>query len=240
MVKSSLTSEARPTILRGEAADRASQGVLAAFDPASVRIALNPAQAMEAAHASAFKKGYEEGLDAARQDIETATEEANRAVKRSLAALSMAIDSFDQRQTVSLGDIEDSIIAFALEISRSVLQREISLLDDPGLEAVKRALKLAPGRDDVIARLNPKDAATLSIENLATNGRIVQIVADPLIEIGGCVAEVNDCTIDSQISSVLQRIAEVLNVARPAGLPEGAAGSSPSPSRMTSEEPPLP
>lgn len=203
------------------------------FDPASVRVSLNPAEAAEYARQAAFEKGYNDGLEQARQEVMTAMEESNHRVRRTIASLREAIDMFDQREATALIDVEDAIIQAALEIAKAVVQHDLASVNDPGAEALARSLNLAPARVDVVAHLHPEDAATLNVESVPTGNRNLVIVADPTIEPGGCLLEAGNTSIDGQFSAIFNNIQAALGIADTPIEPEGF--SSPL-SRTTASE----
>ena len=106
--------------------------VMDRFDPSSAVSLRNPAGAAEAARKRAFDEGYNDGLTQARADVIAATDDANKRVRRALSALTEAVDAFDTRQTVALGDVEDAIVAGAFASARTILQRESLPPTDPG------------------------------------------------------------------------------------------------------------
>jgi flagellar assembly protein FliH len=181
------------------------------FEQRPIQVNVNP-QTAQTQKQEGYDAGYQEGLAQARADVIAATEDSNRRVRRALAALSEAVNTFDQRQTVALGDVEDAIVAGAFALARSILQRELMTATDPGGDALARALQLVPDRGDVIARLHPDDAATLNMERVTSTGRTVHLVADPAIELGGCIVEVGAMRIDAQLSSALQHAARAMSL----------------------------
>ncbi len=170
------------------------------------------AERLEIERANAMQQGYQDGILAAKAEVEAALEDANVRVKRLLAALGEAVNDFDQRQTVALHEVEDVIAAGALAIAESVLQREIASATDPGAEAIARALKLAPESGDVVARLHPDDVTTLSMDSIEVTGRQISVVGDPEIEPGGAVLMIGDLRIDAQVSSALKSVRRALRV----------------------------
>jgi flagellar assembly protein FliH len=217
------------------APSKASTYIPQAFDPAAIRVALNPAEAAEQARLLAFEKGYNDGLEQARRDVELATEEANKAVRRSLAALAQAADGFDERQALAIADVEDAIVAAAFEIARAVVQHELNAMTEPGAEAIARAMQLAPTRGELYVRMNPQDVETLNTTNFSSTTREVHIVPDQTIELGGCIVDAGETQIDARFSAVFANVRTAL------GLPESAvAGSNSSDSRTTAQEAPLP
>jgi flagellar assembly protein FliH len=203
----------RPRVIKAAAAGASTlqHAVMDRFEQKSTEIvapAVTPAQQ----HKQGYDAGYQEGLTQAHADVVAATEDSNRRVRRALAALTEAVDMFDNRQTVALADVEDAIVAGAFALARSVLQRELITAVDPGGDALARALQLVPDRGDVIARLNPEDVATLNMERVTSTGRTVHLMPDANIELGGCIVEVGAMRIDAQLTPALQHAARAMNV----------------------------
>ncbi len=200
-------------MLKGSAVGRVKSAVhtnLATAKAAPKTVLMTAIQEAEAARAAAVQAGYEEGLEQARVQIEAAMEDANRRVRRALAALCTAVESFDERQAIALTDVEDAIVAGAFGIAQAVVERELITATDPGADALARAMKLAPERGDVIARLNPTDVETLSMEDISTSTRTVRVVADATVEAGGCIVEVGETRVDAQLSTAFAHVKEAL------------------------------
>jgi flagellar assembly protein FliH len=206
--------ERRPRIIKANepAAPVARQVILDKFDPSQIQVTRNPTQRQAAEHQKGYEEGYQEGLAQARADVVAATEDSSRRVRNALAALSEAVAGFDNRETVALADVEDAIVAGAFALARSILQRELITATDPGGDALARALQLAPDRGDVIAHLHPNDLATLNMDRITSPTRSVQLVANPSVELGGCMLEVGEMRIDAQLSSALQHAARAMSV----------------------------
>jgi flagellar assembly protein FliH len=202
----------RPQIIKASATQKMQQMVMDRFEQKPIQIAATPASTPKSQHKEGYDAGYQEGLMQARADVVAATEDSNRRVRRALAALTEAVDMFDQRQTVALADVEDAIVAGAFALARSILQRELMTASDPGGDALARALQLVPDRGDVTARLHPDDAATLNMERVTSTGRTVHLISDASVELGGCVVEMGDMRIDAQLSSALQHAASAMSV----------------------------
>lgn len=207
-------AQIRSTIIKAGRAQfsAATAAVMDKFEPRATQALANPSQARAAEHQAGFETGYAEGLAAAQAAVAQATDDANRRVRHAVNALTQAVEMFDQRQTVALSDVEDAIVAGAFALARTVLQRELISAEDPGGDALARALQLLPDRGEVIARLHPDDAATLNMQRLETGVRQVVLVADPAIEVGGCVLEAGDMCIDGQLSTALVKAAKAMKL----------------------------
>jgi flagellar assembly protein FliH len=82
-------------------------------------------------------------------------------------------------------------------LAAAVVGREPST----GIDVLTRALALVPGKVAVTARLHPDDLATLDPPDHPS----VTLQADPTVERGGCVLDLPDATIDTQVGPALER-----------------------------------
>jgi flagellar assembly protein FliH len=212
MSKTIINPPRKPQVLKAGTTAAVQPLEMTRFEQRSVTAQSTVAPTPQQQHQQGYDAGYQEGLAQARADVIAATEDSNRRVRRALAALTEAVDMFDNRQTVALADVEDAIVAGAFALAHSILQRELITATDPGADALARALQLVPDRGDVVARLHPDDVATLNMERVTSTGRTVHLVPDASIELGGCVAEVGDMRIDAQLTSALQHAARAMSV----------------------------
>ena len=179
------------------------------------------ADARARGHAEGFTAGYAEGLAAAaaeaavtaqRQAAAATAAQADRdaQLQAALAVLGTATDAFRAREAVSVGEVEDVVVDLALKVAQAVLDRELTVAQDPGRDAVRRALALAPHDAPATVRLHPDDVAALGdLDDLAA-GRPVTVVSDPSVERGGCVADAAGRRIDAQIGAAVARVAAAL------------------------------
>ncbi len=75
-----------------------------------------------------------------------------------------------------------------------------------------RALAADHSAVPATVRIHPDDAAALrAVDDEALTGtRELSIVLDPSVEPGGALVEIGEATIDSQISTAVQRVRDVL------------------------------
>lgn len=208
-----------PRVLRGAVADSATRATLRPVvdtnwadinrDPGVLAAEIQAAR--EAAQREGFATGLREGRAAgeaaARHDMQS---ELVQRLGTALAAVGRAQDELSRRDAVSLGEIEPELMDFAITVAEAILQRELEVVDAPGREALARALSLAPDRGELVARLNPVDAATVGVVDDLAPGRVMSVVADAAVEPGGCVLEIGACKIDAQLSAALTRVRSVL------------------------------
>lgn len=175
-----------------------------AVDPAAV------AEAQAAGHAAGRAEGYDAGRLEALADAAVARAALADAGAAALAALERARAELAAREARSLADVEPAVLACAFELATALVGRELTLASDPGRDALRRALVLAPDREPVTAHLHPDDVALLGAHAELSPGREVTVVADPAVERGGCILEAGPCRIDAQLGAALARVKAVL------------------------------
>jgi flagellar assembly protein FliH len=178
-------------------------------------------QAVEHGRVEGHRAGYVAGMAVAAAEAQLVAEQAVQAAAAheaqrdarlgdALAVLATAAEAFRTREAVSLAEIEHVVTDLAVRIARAVLDREHLLSDNPGREAVRRALSLAPEDCPATVRLHPDDAAGLGELDALGAGRHLVVVADPSIEPGGCVVHAAGRSVDAQIGPALSRVAAAL------------------------------
>jgi flagellar assembly protein FliH len=177
--------------------------------------------AVAAGRAEGRAEGYAAGLAAAaaeaqrtaaqvRAEGEAAERQRDAHLARSVELLLTAADAFRSTEQVVLAEIEDTVVELALSIARTVLDRELATSNDPGADAIARALALTPDDCPVTVRLHPDDVLALGELSHLAQGRQLVVVADPAVERGGCVAEAAGRQVDTQVGPALARVAAVL------------------------------
>jgi flagellar assembly protein FliH len=187
-------------------------------DPTLVAVV---AEAEERARAAGWERGRQEGLEAALQEV--AEQEQARAEKQEaqqdrherewaqvLAAMRLSIADLDARDAPVFADIDRSVATMAVQIAEVLVGRHLELGKWPALDAVQRAIALAPRQSVAIVHVHPDAALELPDVSDALPGGSVKVVADPSIEFGGCIIEAGNRTIDAQLGPAIQRLREVL------------------------------
>lgn len=177
--------------------------------------------AMELGRAEGHVAGYAAGLAVAAAEARVASDSQEQrfadAERQRQERLSTALEvlagmarSLQQREAVSLADVENVVVDLAVEVARAVLDRELAVSAEPGREALVRALALAPQESAAVVRLHPSDAATLDGIDQLGAGRQITVVPDPSVERGGCIVDTAGRSIDAQVGTALARVAAVL------------------------------
>lgn len=147
------------------------------------------------------KEGYEEGLRAAKEDIEQ--------IKNSLGAF------FNAKQEV-YDNIAPDILEISLDIAKKIIKKESIEHPEIILENIKEIMKgLSKEEAKITLKVNPSQAQMLKQEvpevsaSLGLEAKII-IVADDNIAEGGCLMTTTNGVIDATIESQLGIISEVL------------------------------
>jgi flagellar assembly protein FliH len=152
-------------------------------------------------HDEGYADGYQQGIRAAEGHVNLLGQLVQR--------LATAADELAAREATARADIEDQIVAAALQIAEVVIGHELAQPDTRGRDAIARALAVAPERGHVTARLHPADLAVIDPAALTT-GRTLDIIPDPTLAPGDCIVDVGACRVDARIGPALERAREVL------------------------------
>jgi flagellar assembly protein FliH len=166
-------------------------------------------------YTAGFERGVAEGRHTGhREGIATAHDEALRQVAAMIASTLDALEAGARevatRDAVVLDDIESVVVDLAIGLAEAILEREISIVENPGREALARALALAPDAGDLVARMNPGDLARLGEVADLVPGRALELAPDPTVRSGGCLIEAGAARLDARIEAALDRAREVL------------------------------
>jgi len=167
--------------------------------------------------AVAIKKQAEEaGRKAAQEAVEKILDEkVAQQMKTLTPALATAVEQIKDSEQAWIHHWETSLVQLAGAIAARLVRREIQRHPEIALEWIEEALRLAAGSAEITVRLHPTDLETLAgqVERLAETFNTLapaKVVADESISLGGCRVETEFGSIDQQIETQLQRIADEL------------------------------
>ncbi len=131
-------------------------------------------------------------------------------------ALASAVKQVEDSRQEWLQVWESRTVQLACSIARRIIRRELQQQPELSLEWVAEALRLCSGSAEVILRLHPSDHATLGeqVSRLAEEfhpAAPAKIVADEAVTLGGCRVETEFGSIDQQIETQLDRVAQELS-----------------------------
>jgi flagellar assembly protein FliH len=167
-------------------------------------------ESQDNAHAAGYEAGYIDGRREAGKEARDAERAVLARVERAMAALRHSTDAASAAYEERAAELERVVPRFAFELLEALFGRESELAIDPGRDAIVRALALDETSLPVIARLAPQDAATIGEFADLAPSRSLTVVADPAVEPGGALVEIGSTTIDSQLSTALERVRHVM------------------------------
>lgn len=163
---------------------------------------------VEVARAEGHAAGYVEGRADALAELEAARTQALAAAAAQLAEAAVAAA---RAREALVAEVTDDALALTYELARTLLGDDAVATSLPPRAAVEKALALAPEGRDLVVRVAPtSDLTADDLVGLCDPAR-VSIVADVAVDPGGCIVEVGACRIDTQISTALERVRQVLD-----------------------------
>ena len=111
---------------------------------------------------------------------------------------------------------ERSLIDLACRIANRIVRQEISKQPEITLTWIRESLELAGAAAEISLHLHPQDVSTLrnQVDQLVKTlnpAAPARIVADETISVGGCRVESEFGTIDQQLETQLNRLAEEMS-----------------------------
>ncbi len=150
---------------------------------------------------AAAKEGYQQGIDAAKQDIESLKE---------------AIEDFFRAKQDVYDEIAPDILEISLDIAKKIIKKEMSENPEILLENIKGILKgLSKEESKIVLKVNPSQAEMLKQEMpeaVAMAGLEAKVIIMPDEDTmeGGCMLTTDNGVIDATIETQLTIISEAL------------------------------
>ncbi len=152
----------------------------------------------EAAQQEGFREGYEEGQQAARNEIARLREK----LEASLTFIANPVAQIDRQ-------VETELLELALAVARQILRREISIDPKHLMGLIREAIKQLPSNTQkIMIHLCPSDAQVLR-EMLHDNDRTQhwQIIDDPALKQGDCKIHTDASFVDTSVDALISRLA---------------------------------
>lgn len=169
---------------------------------------------------TARKKGFEQGLRNAEDEIqrratEIAEQLANENLATTLPAMKELGETLIREREQWLAAWESQVMRMVVAVAEKVIRREITISPDVSHDIIRQTLQLVAGNSRIRIRLHPQDKERLgdfSSEMTASLSGIAdaQLVADESVSAGGCLVETEHGTVDARIETQLQRIFDEL------------------------------
>jgi len=134
-------------------------------------------------------------------------------VRNLCGALEEAASRLEKYHSEIFSSHRQQIARLSVQIAEKILLKEISSGNYDIEKIVLEALKTAPGRHDVVVRMNPEDLGRLrEITGKDTDGMLsnIKLAPDPQIGRAECVVETDEGIIEYLIQEHLERIGRAL------------------------------
>ena len=167
-------------------------------------------QAIDSAYNDGFAEGFAAGIQEQRDNQMV---ELNNQTSAKLAMLESLASRLETELHTNADQFANALANRVFDLAGLILGREISGATDPGADALKRCLTVAPLSGDLVAHLNPHDMELLApdiIETLSLGSQELSLVADDRIESGDAMVLSNDQIIDGRISKAFDQVRELL------------------------------
>ena len=210
-----MSSSSEPRLSRGRVLHDVQVGAVAAdlgtVSARSARGIVVSTELIESATRDVYEAGFAQGFDQGYTDGIAQAAQHTQLLAGLVQRLGQAADVLLSRETTTRQEIEHDVVATAFQIAEAIIGREIAQPDTRGVDAIARALELAPERGLVTARVSPADLAVIGDAGQLATGRALELVADPSVAPGDCVVDVASCRVDARIDRALARIREILS-----------------------------
>jgi len=149
-------------------------------------------------------RGYEEGLAAARVEMNARLGEMNKRIAQLdsiLNLLSRPLEELDN-------EVEKQLTLLALTVGKQMVRRELKTDPAQVIAVIRESVaRLPAAARDIRVHLNPEDAAVVR-EHLSTpaNDRAWSMIEDPAMSRGGCIVRTDNSQLDARLDSRLNAI----------------------------------
>lgn len=152
-----------------------------------------------------FAKGYEDGLAAARREIDAQLAKLRSRMAQLDAIMGSLARPFEQLDK----EVEEQLTLLALTVGKQMVRRELKTDPAQVIGVIRECVgRLPAAARDVRVKLHPQDAAVVR-ELLATNPgteRAWNIVEDPALTRGGCIVVSDSSQIDARLDARLNAV----------------------------------
>jgi flagellar biosynthesis/type III secretory pathway protein FliH len=201
---------ATPVRIETDSVSPVQSAVFAAFsspppspDPSSEQPTPDPAVMLEEARRQAEEVGYAAGYARGR-------EEGQRALREQAERLRRLLDAATHDLQETLREMEPGVIELAMTAASKVIEHEVATHPDVVVGVVRAALAAMGELPAVRVRVHPSDhpivAAVWSSLDLAGAEPPRELVADPRIQVGGCVIDTVSGFVDAQPATRLDEL----------------------------------
>jgi flagellar assembly protein FliH len=168
----------------------------------------SPEERLRDAEQRGYREGRARGEAEAHEELRSTLDELRREMGETISRLHR-LEATLQRET------EASLVRLALAMASRVVRERVEEGDPVAIRAVVAALSEAEGREPTAIRLHPEDLDVVRAahKELDEPGAL-RLIADPAVERGGCLVELDAEELDARVGSQLAALAEHLGTGK--------------------------
>ncbi|MCX7984333.1 MAG: flagellar assembly protein FliH [Bacteroidetes bacterium] len=169
---------------------------------------------------TARHEGFEQGYQAARNDIENEFSARLEEIKRHelepyIRQLSEFLTSLHQQWKYLSKKIEDAVVTLSLTVAQQIIKVEVSTNGMVIVNQAREAIRHLAGVERLRIRIHPEDEALLKqfrAELIAASDAVKEIIieADEHVARGGCILESESGNIDATLETQFRKISDLL------------------------------
>jgi flagellar assembly protein FliH len=187
------------------------------LDSYEERIEMRALEKLKEVQERAYQEGYGLGLDEGRKK---AFEEHARRIEENLNEMSSVIQSLKNMKVDICQFNETHMVQLLFNMASKIAISHLEYDQKPVVEAIRQAVELAQGEENVIVHVSEKQLAFL--EELQKKNSVeydfiqkVKFVSNADISPGGCIIETNYGEVDSRVEQRVERLWDQLKDSLP-------------------------
>jgi len=166
----------------------------------------------ETAREEGYQAGYQQGYQAGKREAERELRAFLRAQEEEARSVFEKLETYRQEL---YQDLQDSVLRLSLDIAEKIINLNLERDDLIYKEIAKKAILALESSSKVTLRVSPSEydrffangGQWLSSE---LGGLPVEVVCDPLMEQGGCIAESEEGVVNAGVRDQLQKLSRAL------------------------------
>ena len=193
---------------------KAKQGVKELVADAIAKAKTQAVEIKDKAYKEGQKTGHDEGYQEAFQKGENSAKEEFSPL---LETLNNLIQELSEFRTMMYSKVEKEMVGMVVDLTKKVLQHEISLREDSVKQMILLAMNSLIDKESMVIRIHPSDkghaeAFRPELQRMFREIKNITFEEYSGIERGGCVIETNFGTVDAQVDQLEEQIEKILKL----------------------------
>ena len=170
---------------------------------------------LEKREKDSYERGFKDGrLEGHAEGIEEARRESHAAVEERLKVVEGLILDIGSARNKVLTEAQQDILSLSMAVAARLIHKEVAE-SEIIRQTVVEAIKTASDRQSVKIRLNPQEVGMIEsfrkeLLEEVRGLKQVELLEDPEIIPGGCIAETPDGSVDARMDRQMEEIRRIL------------------------------